>query len=365
MITIAAQRIFDGNQWLMNHTVEVVDGIIAAIRPTTAKDGPAVPLLVPAFVDAQIYGANGRLLSVFPDITTIQAIRDYSKKGGAASFLPTVATHPTPVIHACIDAVRNYWEQGHQGCLGLHVEGPWMHPVKRGAHVEEWVHPPDINEVKALLEYGSSVIKMITLAPEITSPEIIALIQSYGIIISAGHSNATLQESQKGFALGIPAVTHLFNAMSGCDHRNPGLAIAALSSTNVTCSIIPDGIHVHPQMIQIAYKLLGRRLFAITDAVTETSTGPYQHTLSGDHYTSNGILSGSALTMLQACKNLQNLADISEEDALWMCSAGPAQLLKLDTDFGFIQENKSAHLLALTEDWEVIFCDSHEQVKVK
>lgn len=361
MTTIAAKRIFDGNQWLVNHTVEVVDGIIAAIRPTTPKDGPSVPLLVPAFVDAQIYGASGRLLSVFPDTTTILAIREYSKKGGAAAFLPTVATHPTSIIHACIDAVRKYWEQGLEGCLGLHVEGPWMHPLKRGAHVEEWVHPPVISEVKALLEYGAGVIKMITLAPEITSPEIIALIQSYDIIISAGHSNATLQESQTGFGLGIPAVTHLFNAMSGCDHRNPGLAIAALSNKQAMSSIIPDGIHVHPQMIALAYKLLGRRLFAITDAVTNTNTGPYQHTFSGDHYTSKGILSGSALTMLQACNNLQTLANVSEEDALWMCSAGPAELLKVSPEFGFIQENRSAHLLALTEDWRVIFCDSHEQ----
>lgn len=361
MTTIAAERMFDGNQWLENHSIEVTDGRIAAIRPTVVEDGPPIPLLVPAFVDAQIYGAYGRLLSVYPDTTTLLSIREYSKNGGAAAFLPTVATHPTPIIHACIDAVRNYWEQGYKGCLGLHVEGPWMHPLKRGAHIEEWVHPPEINEVKALLEYGTGVIKMITLAPEITSPEIISLIQSYDIVISAGHSNANLQESQKGFDLGITAVTHLFNAMSGCDHRNPGLALAALTSTTAMSSIIPDGIHVHPQMIAMAYKLLGRRLFAITDAVTETAEGPYQHYLSGDHYKSNGVLSGSALSMLQACKNLQHFAIVSEADALWMCSAGPARALNIQHEFGHIQQNKPAHILALTNQWEVIFCDSHVQ----
>jgi N-acetylglucosamine-6-phosphate deacetylase len=161
--------------------------------------------------------------------------------------------------------------------LGLHIEGPWINPVKRGAHIEELIHAPSVEQVRALLEYGKGVIRIITLAPEVVSPEIIQLIRSYGIVISAGHSNATYAQAKTGFASGIRAVTHLYNAMSPLLHREPGLVGASMDDEQVMASIIPDGHHVDYAAIRIAKAVMKERLFVITDAVTDTDEGQYPH----------------------------------------------------------------------------------------
>jgi N-acetylglucosamine-6-phosphate deacetylase len=272
---------------------------------------------------------------------------DYCRKGGAAYCLPTVATNTKEVFYKCIDAVRDYWNSAGEGIIGLHLEGPWINPAKRGAHIEELIHAPSLEEVKQVLEYGKGVIKMITLAPELCSEAIIDLICLNDIIISAGHSNATYKQAMDGFAQGITAVTHLFNAMSPLHHREPGVAGAALDYDRAMVSIIPDGHHVDYAAIRIAKTVLGDRLFAITDAVTETTEGPYQHYLAGDKYESAGILSGSALTMNKAVYNLTHHTGIELEEALRMCSLYPAKLLGLDRETGRIRPGFKADMVIL------------------
>jgi len=285
-------------------------------------------LIVPAFIDLQIYGAYGKLLAVYPDRSCLDAIVDYSRKGGAAWCMPTVATNTKDVFFRSIDAVKDYWKSGCEGVLGLHLEGPWINNEKKGAHVSSIIHSPLVSEVKELLDYGKGVIKMITLAPEICDEELIRMIHEEGVIVSAGHSNATYTEAKRGFNAGITAVTHLFNAMSPMLHREPGLAGATMDDDKVMSSIIPDGYHVDYAAIRIAKKVMGDRLFVITDAVTETNEGFYKHTLVGDKYEANGVLSGSALTMIKAVHNLVKHANIEAEEALRMCSLYPARLLK-------------------------------------
>ncbi len=154
-----------------------------------------------------------------------------------------------------------------------------------------------------LLQKGKNVIKMMTLAPEQCDEEIIVRLMKNDIIVSAGHSNATYHEAMDGFRLGIPVATHLFNAMSPLQGREPGI-VGAIYDSNATSSIVCDGIHVDFASVRISKKLLNERLFFITDAVAEVHYGEYQHVFKEDRFTlPDGTLSGSALTMLQAVKN--------------------------------------------------------------
>jgi len=157
----------------------------------------------------------------------------------------------------------------------------------------------------------------------------------------------------KGFENGITAVTHLYNAMSLLQHREPGLVGATLDHSTVMASIIPDGHHVTYPAIRIAKKIMKERLFAITDAVTETNEGYYQHQLSSDKYEAAGILSGSALTMNKALKNLVNHAGIELSEALRMCSLYPAKVIKEDNRYGRLEKNYAANITVLNEQLEV------------
>ena len=330
-----ADRIFTGENWLTGHAIIMQDGIIDAVVPVASLTSSQRTeqfgncFIAPAFIDLQIYGAYGKLLSVYPEADSLHKLKEYCEKGGTAFCLPTVATNTKEIVCKCIDAVKEYRSKGGEGILGLHLEGPWISTVKRGAHVQSLIHAPAVQEAEELLNYGKGVIKMITLAPEVCSAAIIDLILSHNIIISAGHSNATYYEAKTAFANGITAVTHLYNAMSPLQHRQPGLAGAAMDDSTIMASIIPDGHHVDYAAIRIAKKIMKERLFVITDAVTDATEGYYQHKKSGDKYEAGNILSGSALSMAKAVQNLVNFAGIELGEALRMCSLYPAQVLGL------------------------------------
>jgi N-acetylglucosamine-6-phosphate deacetylase len=307
-----------------------------------------------AFIDLQYYGAYNKLFAVYPDTDALYKLKEYCEKGGAAYCLPTAATNALEVFYQCIDAVRAYWSEGGEGILGLHIEGPWINPIKRGAHIESLIHSPTVKEVSDLLEYGKDVIKMITLAPEVCSKEVITLIQSHNVVISAGHSNATYKEAMQAFGNGIKTVTHLYNAMSALQHREPGLVGATFNNENVMASIIPDGHHVDYAAIRIAKKVMGERLFVITDAVTETNKGHYQHHLVGDKYESAGILSGSALTMIKAFQNLVKNAGVEPGAALQMCSLNPSKVIGKERELGKIEKGFKSRMIVINEKMEFV-----------
>ena len=182
----------------------------------------------------------------------------------------------------------------------------------------------------------------------------IELIRSYGIIISAGHSNATYDQAMQVFDEGIHLATHLYNAMSPLQHRAPGLVGAVFNHPKVVSSLVPDGHHVDFAAIRIAKSIMGSRLFAITDAVTETKEGHYLHHFEGDKYTSNGILSGSALTMYKAFRNLAEHCGIHPEEALRMCSTYPAMALQMENELGVIKENAKMPMIVLDKDFRLL-----------
>jgi N-acetylglucosamine-6-phosphate deacetylase len=348
----SAKKIFTGQKWSKNAVLITEDGLIKnVVSKEDYGNKSYIDLneswLVPAFIDLQIYGANKKLFAVYPTLNALQDLYEYCKNGGTILFQPTLATNTVQVFQKGIDTVREYWSKGGKGVIGLHLEGPWLNPEKRGAHPKDFIHSPSLKEAEELLEYGKGVISMITIAPEVCSKKVIELILSYGITISAGHSNATYQQAVAALDSGVTAITHLFNAMSPLHHRAPGLVGAAFTHSSVMASIIPDGFHADYAAVQIAAKQMKDRLFVITDAVTETTEGLYHHKLQDNKYTANGILSGSALTMHKAFLNLVRHANISIDDAIKMCSLYPAQVMGLAGQYGKIAPGYKAQFLVL------------------
>lgn len=356
----SADKIFTGTCWLKEHALVVENDIVENIIPVgdIPADVPVEKLqdltIAPAFIDLQIYGAYGRLFSVYPEIDTLHKLNSYCRSGGAACFLPTVATNSYSVFYRCIDAVCNYWNEGGNGVLGIHLEGPWINTLKHGAHIESFIHSPSMAQVKELITYGKDVIKMITLAPEVCSDEVTEYLLANNITISAGHSNCSYETAKKGFEKGISSVTHLYNAMSALQHRAPGLVGAVMDDEKVMASIIPDGYHVDFAAIRIAKEVMKERLFVITDAVTETDKGPYPHYLAGDKYEASGILSGSALTMGKAVQNLVSRAGIELGEAIRMCSLYPARLIGLDKKLGKIEKGYDATFVLMDKNAAVV-----------
>jgi N-acetylglucosamine-6-phosphate deacetylase len=354
----SADKIFTGEEWLKDHAVAVNNNRIEDVLPLSAVKETVKYFdncfIAPAFIDLQIYGAGSKLLAVYPEKDSLVKLIDYCRSGGAAYCMPTVATNTYEVFYKSIDAIKDYWNSGGAGVLGLHIEGPWISNEKRGAHISEFIYKPTLKQVKELLEYGKGVIKIITLAPEVCSKEIIDCILSYGIIISAGHSNANYEQATNAFNNGITASTHLYNAMSSLQHRSPGMVGAIMDHPGVMSSIIPDGHHVDYAAIRIAKQVMKERLFAITDAVTETVDGSYPHKLAGDKYESSGILSGSALSMAKAVKNLVQHCNVELDEALRMCSLYPARVMGLQNRLGCIKKDYEQALVVMDNGFNVV-----------
>lgn len=356
----AAKQIFTGDRWMEDHAIIVNDHTIQAIIPQSETGGNTKvknfgeAMIVPPFIDVQVYGAAQKLFSVFPSAETLSLMYDHFSATGTVLFLPTIATNTRDVVSQGIAAVKEYWAMGGKGVPGLHLEGPWLNRKRRGAHIEEWIHPPTIEEVTGLLKEAGDTIKMITIAPEVCSREVVDLLRSHNIILSAGHSDASYEQASDSFRNGITTVTHLYNAMSPLHHRAPGLVGAALNDAAVRASIIPDGHHVDFAAIAVAKKIMGERLFAITDAVTETDSGPYRHYRAGDKYESAGILSGSALSMHQAFVNLVEKVGIEREEALRMCSLYPAQVLGCSESYGRIAPGYVGQFLVLDQQQAIV-----------
>ena len=350
----SAKALFTGSEWLKDVVIHIENDMVVGIDQKGFDANHASPFIIPALIDLQLYGADGKLLSEFPEKETIEKIYQYCIESGTGFFQPTIASQSMDIIYASIDAVKTYQAAGGKGCIGLHLEGPWINVGKKGAHDVSVIQVPDIEEVISVLAYGKDAISMITLAPEVCTPEIIKTIQAAGIVVSAGHTNASYETAMQFFDDGIPVATHLFNAMSAFQHRAPGVVGALFNHPTAMSSIVPDGYHVDFAAIRVAKKIMGDRLFCITDAVTTTSTGLYQHTLVGDKYESAGTLSGSALTQLKSIQNLVEQVGIPLDEAIKMCSVYPAKVMQNKNITGSIEINKKANLLCLSAELTIL-----------
>ena len=352
--------IYTGKEILSGTAILVSDGNIEGfVYDNDIPSGYSVVDLkgnnvAPAFIDLQIYGGNGFLFSANPTIEAIEATNNYCRLGGASKFLLTVATNSRELFSKSISVARQYLKEGRAGMLGLHLEGPWIHPDKRGAHLKEYIRQPTMEEVEKIVEEAGGVVKMITLAPERVDESVIDYLQKNKIVVSAGHSNATYKEAMKGFEK-IKVATHLFNAMSQFQSREPGMVGAIYEHPSACSSIVADGVHVDFAAIRISKKIMGERLFLITDAVAETTTGPYQHVFQNDRYViPDGTLSGSSLTMMKAVKNCVQHLGIELEEALKMASLYPAKVLGIESETGLIERNHNASFVVFDKEFNVI-----------
>lgn len=350
-----AGAVFTGSEMLTRHAVlvdnHVVSGIVNESGIPSGYDiaDHADCIIAPAFIDLQLYGGNGKLFSHSLDLAALEATYAYCRSGGCTHFMITMATNSIENFSRGIEIAGEYMASGKKGLLGIHLEGPYINAKKKGAHIERFIKKPTREEVLMFLEKGKGVFKMITLAPEQCSNEIIELLMDQGILVSAGHSDASFTEATHAFDLGIPTATHFFNAMSPLQGRAPGMVGAVYAHSKVCSSIICDGVHVDFDSVRLSKKIMGDRLFFITDAVTEIREGSYQHIFQGDRYTlPDGTLSGSCMTMMSTLKNAVEKAGIPLTEALKMCSAYPAALLK-DANLGKINTGEGADFLLINE----------------
>ena len=348
--------IFTGNETISGKTLIIRDDRIESIADPTAVPADAQIIdcsgrfISAGLIDLQIAGAGGYLFSSNPYAEALKAITDSIVIGGTTGFLIAIPTNSPEVYNKVIRVVR---ENPHPAILGLHIEGPFISPLRRGAHIKEYIRTPSMEDIKALIEEGKGVVKMLTVAPEVCTPEIIELLNDNGIVVAAGHSNATFREAVNGFSRGIRTTTHLFNAMSQLHHRDPGLPGAVFQSDNAFASIIADGIHVDYSMISIAKKLMKERLFLISDAVEENLKDSYLHVRQTDRFTlPDGTLSGSLLTMMKAVRNCVEHVGIPLEEALRMATAYPAEVMKIG-DRGRIMPGYKADLVVFDKDYNM------------
>ena len=350
------QIISDG-QITRGKAVLISDGKILNIIADNAlpQDADKIDLngafVAPGLIDLQIYGSGGKLLSIDTEPATLLQMENDLLKQGTTGFFPTISTNTDIVIEQTIKVARDYRENRRGNFLGLHLEGPFLNPVRNGAHHREYIKKASLDLVQKWIEMGDGVITMMTIAPELQDKEVIDYLNDHGVILSSGHSNATYQQGKSFLNNPIKAVTHLYNAMPQMHHREPGY-IPAIFEEKPYTSIVPDGIHVDFVMARLAKRELGNKLFFITDAVTETNHGPYQHQFKGDRYVMpDGTLSGSCLTMLKAVENGVKHIGVDLPEAINMASLYPAQLAKLNK--GKIETGYDADLVVFDDTYTV------------
>lgn len=355
MIAIKNGKFFSGGQLITDAAVLIADGLIKDISYDGIPAGyeiidAAGSYISPGFIDLQIYGSGGNLFSAYPTVETLAQMDEHLISKGTTGFLVCLATNTLDVFAEAIVAAKAYRPHA-KAFLGLHLEGPYLNPKRLGAHPDEYVHKATLEEVKNLLDNADGVVKMMTMAHELQDDEVIQYLLDQGIVLSLGHSDANFDQANTAFSSGFTTATHLFNAMPSIHHRNPNLPAAVFNHPTAMASIIADGAHVDFEMVKMSYKMMGERLFLITDAVTACSIGPYQHRLEGTKYvTDQGAMSGSNITLNDAVRNCVQHCGIPLADAFAMASTNPARLFGIGDKVGTITPGKAASLLLLSDE---------------
>lgn len=309
--------------------------------------------LVPSLIDLQLYGTEGNFFGGSPSVEHLKGMEDDLTQEGLCGFLATVATNTDEVVEKAIEAAKAFRSQSNGAFLGLHLEGPFLNPKKKGAHPAALIRKAAISDIQRWLDMAEGEIKMMTIAPELQENEVLQLLKQHGVTLSVGHSNASYKESQQFLNKEVTTATHLFNAMPPLHHREPGLVLSIFEKQTYA-SIIPDGIHVSYPMIALAKRELGRKLFLITDAVASSKSGIYKHQKVDDHYeTPEGILSGSAIELLEGVRNCIEHVGIEPAEAFLMASAIPAEVIGLQDKLGTIEAGRPANLLWLDKDFNL------------
>ncbi len=360
-------RVLSGGRGLDEASVFVEDGRVAWVRPGRAKAPGAEPVggpgvvIAPGFIDLQVNGFGGYDACDGPD--AIIAIARGLVRTGVTAFLPTAITAPLPSLAKFVIATATAAKAAGPDAarvLGAHVEGPFLDRGHHGAHDPALMLDPTPERVDQLLTGG--LPRLVTMAPELPGAlDAAARLSGLGVVVSAGHSGATLDQARAAFAGGFRLGTHLFNAMSGVHHRQPGLALALLES-RVPAGLILDGVHVDPAVAAMAIRLKGARGIALTtDQAAPAGEPPGRFKLGGTEVVSDGktvrradgTLAGSASTMDHLVRTAAALPGVGLGRALAMATATPARVLGLGASRARVAAGSAADLVLLDEEGSV------------
>lgn len=366
MYALTNCRIYTGSDVLNNHAV-IIDGVnIHAVCPVSELptdieirdlDGAN---LTPGFIDLQLNGCGGVMLNDEINADTIHTMHRANLKSGCTSFLPTLITSSDEDMKAAIAAERDYQSQYQNHSLGLHLEGPYLNVMKKGIHSVDHIRRSDNAMINAICE-NADVVTKVTLAPEQNDHRHIEQLVEAGIVVSAGHTNATYVEARKGFASGITFATHLFNAMTPIAGREPGMVGAIYDTPEVYTGVIADGFHVDYANIRMAHRMKGDKLVLVTDATAPAGAdmdhfifvGKKVYYRDGKCVDENGTLGGSALTMIEAVQNSVEHAGIALDEAIRMATLYPARAISVDQKLGAIKKGMVANLAIFDRDYKV------------
>lgn len=358
---ITAEQVFDGTQMRADHAVLIEQDRIADLLPR-AQLGSGLHIeqvdggvLAPGFVDVQVNGGGGVLLNDAPTPEGVAKICNAHAKFGTTSLLPTLITDTPELTARAVAAVKHAIAESMPGCIGLHLEGPFLAPEKRGAHDAQLIRQMNDADVDAILGMGIETL-LVTLSPERVPSRIIRRLADAGVIVSLGHSNATYDQILAAADAGARGVTHIYNAMSPLTHRAPGVVGAALDSGALWCGLIADGHHVHPAAIGIALRAKCRpgRIFLVTDAMSTVGSDIQEFDLNGRRIRrqdgvlvlDDGTLAGSDLDMMSAVRFLVQIMKLDLPEALRMAAAYPAEFLGR-ADIGRIAKGARADLVQI------------------
>ncbi|CAG5004486.1 N-acetylglucosamine-6-phosphate deacetylase [Dyadobacter sp. CECT 9275] len=356
---VFTKTLFTGNEVLKNQLITIEKGTIIQLE-NAVPDGRVKMYfnLSAGLFDSHVNGGERHHFTQKADEETIDDIYQSSVHTGAAYVLPTLITSSTENILKGIEATRNYIAKNPgTGVLGMHLEGPFLNPAKRGAHLKEFVRKPSDAELTEIIDHGKGIIKLITIAPEMFREDQLLMLLESGITVSAGHSNATYEEAQAAFGHGINLVTHLYNAMSAFQHREPGLVGATFDNPYVYAPIIIDGIHCDYGAASVAYKIKKDRLFLISDAlflgekVTEFKWGGFDASLKNGRYTnSEGNLAGATISLADAVRNAVKKVGIPLQEAIEMATLRPAKALNMADKIGKVAVGYPAAFTSFDDD---------------
>jgi N-acetylglucosamine-6-phosphate deacetylase len=356
--------IFTGDTFVGNKAVVVEDNKVKAFVPKNQLAGHDKvidlqgQLLVPGFIDLQVNGGGGAFYTQKAEKRNYEIVNNAHREFGTTSLLPTLISTSLDNIIAQLDIAREMMKDPKSGVIGMHVEGPFFNPEKKGAHSLDFVREATDYEIEKIIEHGKGVIKILTLAPEMVSEKHVRMLVEAGIPVSAGHSNSTYSQASKAFDYGITKVTHLYNAMSQFTSRSPGLVGAFLdSSDSVWGGIIVDGVHCDYAAVRIAQKCKKGRLFLVSDAsfvkhpVDTFEIDEFKIFFKdGKYLTETGNLAGSAISMHDSVVNSYKYANIELAEVLKMASVYPAEYLGADKEYGYIKEGYYADFVVLERD---------------
>lgn len=343
--------------------VLIESGVIAGVVDTGAVPAGAQAhdlaggLLVPGYIDTQVNGGGGVLFNDSPTPEAIAAIGAAHRAYGTTGFLPTLISDDLSVVDQAMRATEQAITQGVPGVLGVHIEGPFLSPKRKGIHDEGKFRVIDDEALDLLtsLKVGKTLV---TLAPERTTPEMIQRLADAGVRVAAGHTNALYKTMRQALDHGLTGFTHLFNAMSPLTSREPGAVGAALENQTAWAGIIVDGRHVDPVTLKIALRTRPLdRFMLVTDAMPTVGMTDKRFVLQGREIVvrdgvcvdENGTLAGSDLDMAGAVRNAVAMLGLPLADAVMMASAAPAAFLGLGTQRGRIAQGFAADFCLLDD----------------